>query len=200
MKRQTRKNNQILLKKWRRWKFKNTFMLLVSLAVFFWLTRTPIIDSFIEDIGSIGYVGAFVAGILFVSTFTVAPAAVVLFHLADTLHPLEVALLAGLGAMVGDYVIFRYTQDRVFKELIPIIRKMHTPKIRILFRSPYFAWILPAVGAFIIASPLPDEVGVSMLGLSKIKKWKFFLLAFALNTVGIFFGCYRDKSMTALRR
>jgi len=186
MKKQSNKNIQIILKNWRRWKYKNTFMLIVSLVAFFYLARTPAVENIIKHVGTLGYLGAFLTGIFFVSTFTVAPAAVILFHLADQLHPLEVALLAGLGAMVGDYIIFRFMKDKVFEELLPVIRKMHTPKIKILFKSPYFAWVLPVFGAFIIASPLPDEVGVGMLGVTKIKRWQFFLLAFALNAVGIF--------------
>jgi len=186
MKKQKRINNQVLIKKWRGWKYKNTFMLFVSLVAFFYLAKTPAVDSIIKHIGSLGYLGAFITGIFFVSTFTVAPAAVILFHLADTLYPIEVALLAGLGAMLGDYIIFRFMKDRVFEELMPLIQKMHTPKIKVLFKSPYFAWVLPVFGAFIIASPLPDEVGVGMLGLTKIKRWQFFLLAFVLNAVGIF--------------
>lgn len=174
------------LKRWRRWKYKNTFMLLVSLVAFFWLAKTPLVDILIKQVGTFGYLGAFVTGIFFVSTFTVAPAAVILFNLADTLHPLEVALLAGLGAMLGDYIIFRFMKDRVFEELMPLIRKLHTPRLKTLFKSPYFAWVLPVVGALVIASPLPDEAGVTMLGLSKIKKWQFFLLAFVLNAAGIF--------------
>lgn len=186
MYKQKRKNRTVLLSIWQRWKYKNTFLLLLSLAVFFWLARTPIVESIIKEIGALGYLGAFITGIFFVSTFTVAPAAVVLFHLADTLHPVEVALLAGLGAMVGDYIIFRFMKDKVFEELLPLFRKLHSPKIKILFKSPYFAWFLPVAGAFVIASPLPDEAGVSMLGLSNIKRWQFFLLAFVLNVVGIF--------------
>lgn len=161
-------------------------MLVISIMLFFWLAKTPLVDSLIKEVGTLGYLGAFITGVFFVSTFTVAPAAVILFHLADSLHPIEVALLAGLGAMVGDYFIFRFMKDRVFEELLPVIRRLHTPRIKILFKSPYFAWLLPVAGAFVIASPLPDEAGVTMLGLSKIKRWQFFLLAFVLNAVGIF--------------
>ncbi len=161
-------------------------LLVVSLIAFFYVARTPQVDAAIKSVGSLGYLGAFMTGVFFVSTFTVAPAAVVLFHLATMLHPVEIALLAGVGAMVGDYIIFRYMKDHVFAELLPLARKAQTPRLKILFKSPYFAWILPVVGAFLIASPLPDELGVSMLGMSKVKKWQFFLLAFVLNTVGIF--------------
>jgi len=178
-------NNQSLMKKWRSWRYKNTFVLLVSLVAFYWLAKTPALDSIMRQIGALGYLGAFVIGIFFVSTFTVVPAAVILFRLADTLHPVEVALLAGLGAMIGDYLIFRYMKGKVFEELLPLMRKMKISRIKILFNSPYFAWVVPVFGAFVIASPFPDEVGVSMLGLTKIKKWQFFLLVFGLNALGI---------------
>ena len=41
--------------------------------------------SFLLHLGNFGYIGAFIAGILFVSTFTVATSALVLLVLAETL-------------------------------------------------------------------------------------------------------------------
>ncbi|HLG91100.1 MAG TPA: hypothetical protein VI336_03035 [Candidatus Saccharimonadales bacterium] len=172
--------------KWRGWHYKNTTLLLLSLAVFIYLARTPSVDNLIRQIGDLGYVGAFFAGVLFVSTFTVAPAAVVLYHLAGSLHPVEIALIAGLGAMIGDYIIFRFIKDKIFSELRPLFLKFGGSYLKIVYKSPYFAWVLPLSGAFIIASPFPDEMGVSMLGLSKIKRWQFFAVTLLLNAVGIF--------------
>ena len=175
-----------LNKAWKHWPYKNTTLLALSLVAFLYLARTPEVESFIKSIGNLGYLGAFITGIFFVSTFTVAPAAIVLFNLADHLHPVEVALLAGLGAMIGDYIIFRFLKDRVFDELVPLLRKMRLPKLRTLYKSPYFSWTLPFIGAAIIASPMPDEVGIGMLGMSKIRPWQFFLVTFVLNALGIF--------------
>ena len=172
--------------KWRGWHYKNTTLLLLSLAVFIYLAKTPTVDSLIRQVGDLGYLGAFFAGMLFVSTFTVAPAAVVLYHLADSLHPVEIALIAGLGAMTGDYVIFRFIKDKIFTELRPLFLRFGKPYFKTVYKSPYFAWILPLSGAFIIASPFPDEMGVSILGLTKIKRWQFFLVTFTLNVLGIF--------------
>ncbi len=180
------KHYKQMRRRWRRWRYKNTCFLLLSLVLFFILAQTPFVDSIIGQIGNLGYLGAFITGIFFVSTFTVAPAAVVLYHLADSLHPIEVALLAGLGAMVGDYIIFRFMKDRVFDELQPLFSKINHPYLRTLFKTPLFAWTLPVIGAAIIASPLPDEIGVSMLGLSKIRRWQFFVVTFLLNAAGIF--------------
>ncbi|HEY1063807.1 MAG TPA: hypothetical protein VGE30_00745 [Candidatus Saccharimonadales bacterium] len=174
---------------WRLWPYKNTTLLLLGLATFILLTRLPAIDEAIKSVGSLGYFGAFITGIFFVSTFTAVPAAYVLFNLAESLHPLEVALLAGAGAMIGDYIIFRLVKDQVFEELKPAFTKLHKlqhPAVRTLFKTPYFSWLLPVIGAIVIASPLPDEAGVSLLGLSKIRKWQFFVITFALNAIGIF--------------
>ena len=178
--------NNDLSKTWKRWRYKNTFFLVLSLIAFYYLAKTTLLHEVINTIGGLGYLGAFLTGIFFVSTFTVAPAAVVLFHLADKLHPVEVSLLAGLGAMIGDYVIFRFMKDKIFEEMAPIFQKLHKNYFRTIFKSPYFSWLLPVIGAAIIASPIPDEAGVSMLGLSKIRPWQFFIVTFTLNTIGIF--------------
>lgn len=186
MTKRKRKTTASYLHHWRRWPYKNTTLLLISLAAVFYLAQTPAVDSLIKQAGTFGYAGAFITGIFFVSTFTAAPAALVLFNLADHLHAVEVALLAGLGAMVGDYLLFRLIRDNVFGELRQIFGRLHHPHVSALFRTPYFVWLLPVLGAAIIASPLPDEVGVSILGLSKLKKWQFFAVTFLLNAIGIF--------------
>lgn len=171
---------------WRHWPYKNTTFLVVGLVVFIMLVRVPAVDSAIKQIGSLGYFGAFLTGIFFVSTFTAVPAGYVLYGLAGTFHPVEIALLAGLGAMVGDYLIFRLVKDNLFDELKPAFTKLQYPALRTLFKTPYFSWLLPFIGAVVIASPLPDEAGVTLLGLSRIRKWQFFIITFTLNAVGIF--------------
>ena len=182
------KRNEIdvsLRKRWRDWPYKNTALLIISLFAFFYLAETSIVKTAIEKIGSLSYFGAFLTGIFFVSSFTVAPAAVILFNLAENLHPWGVALLAGAGAMVGDYIIFAFLKDRVFDEIKPLFAKVGGPLTKKLFATPYFSWLLPILGAVIIASPIPDEIGISILGLSKVKKWQFLLIAFVLNALGI---------------
>lgn len=174
-----------LLKRYKHWKFKNTFLLALSLVVFFYFADTAFVKNVIAGIGDLGYLGAFLTGIFFVSTFTVAPASVVLFYLAKELAPLEVALLAGLGGVVGDYVIFRFLKDRVFEELRPVFMRLGGVRLSQLITTPFFAWFAPVFGAIIMASPLPDEIGVGLLGISKLKTWQFLTLSLVLNSLGI---------------
>ncbi|MDE2312068.1 MAG: hypothetical protein KGJ93_03220 [Patescibacteria group bacterium] len=169
------------------WRYKNTILLLVSLAAFFALANSPAVKSAITSVGSLGLFGVVLTGILFVSIFTAAPAAVILFFLAKHHSPVVVALYAGFGAVIGDYLIFRYLKNNIFTELHDIFNKLGGTYFSRLFSTPYFSWALPILGAAIIASPLPDEVGITMMGLSRVKNWQFAIISFTLNTIGIFF-------------
>jgi len=169
------------------WKYKNLTFLLLSLVLAFIVFRNETLHGFLLHLGNYGYVGAFLAGILFVSTFTVAIGAIILLALAETLSPIEIGIIAGLGAVVGDFAIFRFVKDDLASEVNQIYNKIdgnhHLKKV---FHTKYFSWTLPVIGAVIIASPLPDEVGVSLMGISKLKTYQFLLISFILNAIGIF--------------
>lgn len=176
-----------ILERYKAWRFRNTALLLASLFIFLALLRTSFIGSLLQNIGSLGYFGAFLGGMCFVSTFTVVPASVVLFYIAKTLNPILVALMAGVGAMTGDFLIFRFVQDKIFHELKPIFMKLGGERLTRLIDTPYFAWLAPVLGAIIIASPFPDEVGIGLMGLSHLKNWQFLAISFLLNSAGILF-------------
>ena len=174
-----------LAERYKAWQYKNLTFLAVSLIAFFLLADTSFIDNFIRRVGNLGYFGAFLAGVFFVSTFTVAPASVVLFHIAQILNPFGVAVVAGLGVVLGDYTIFRFLKDRIFDELKPIFSKLGSTHFTWLISTPYFAWLAPFIGAIIIASPFPDEVGIGLMGISNLKNWQFLAISFMLNSLGI---------------
>jgi len=96
-----------------------------------------------------------------------------------------VAIVGGLGALIGDIIIFRFVKDRVSEHFAYLIKASRSERLFSIFKLKLFHWIIPFVGALIIASPLPDEIGVTMLGLSKMKSLHFILLSFILNSAGI---------------
>lgn len=172
--------------RWKNWKYKNTTFLILSLIAFVFLLDRDFFQDFIKSIGALGYIGSFIGGLFFVSVFTIAPASAILFEISKTLDPYLVAIFAGIGAVTGDYIILRILKDKVFAELLPLFRKTGGSFLETIFSSPFFAWMLPLIGAVVIASPLPDELGISLMGLSKIKNWQFILVTFLLNSIGIF--------------
>ncbi len=175
-----------ILKLMKYWKYNNLTFLTLSLILTFFILRNESLHSYLLHLGNFGYLGAFFAGILFVSTFTVATGAILLLVLAETLSPIEIGIIAGLGAVVGDFIIFRFVKNglsREIKQLYSVFDKNH--HFRKVLHTKYFSWTLPVVGAIIIASPLPDEVGVSLMGISKLRTYQFLMVSFLLNAIGI---------------
>lgn len=160
--------------------------MLLSLLLLFLFADSAVVKNFIGAVGGLGYFGIFITGLFFVSTFTVAPASVILYLLSSQFGPLKIALIAGLGASMGDLLILRFLKDKIFEELSPLFTKVVGHRILKFFKTPYFAWLSPLVGILIIASPFPDEIGIGLLGVSKLKNWQFFLISFVCNSAGIF--------------
>lgn len=168
------------------WAFHNTLLLLATLVALAWFSSTPEAAALMRHIGELGYAGAALAGVFFTSTFTIVPAAVVLFNIAHGLDPFIAALVGGAGAVVGDLILYRFLKDQVYAELAPVVRKLGGKQLGPLIKSPYFAWFAPVLGALVIASPFPDELGVSLLGVSHIKEWQFLAIAYIANVSGVF--------------
>ncbi len=174
-------------KRWHRYHYKNLTYLTISLVIALVLFRLPGLREIIIKLGGLGYFGAFIGGILFVSTFTVSIGMVILLFLAETLNPTGIGLIAGLGAVLSDYTIFHYVRNRgLIDEIKHFFEYFGGDKISHLLHTKYFSWTLPVLGALIIASPLPDELGVGLMSISKLKPYQFLLLSFILNSIGIF--------------
>ena len=123
----------------------------------------------------------------FVSVFTIAPASVALVEIAQANSLLLVAFFGGLGALVGDLIIFRFIKDRLSEDFVFLIKKARQERFLHIFRLRFFKFFTPFVGALIVASPLPDEVGLAMMGFSKIHLSFFIPVSFILNFLGILF-------------
>jgi hypothetical protein len=160
----------------------------VSVGVAVILVRTDVLISVLSRTHELALLGSFIAGMFFTSTFTVAPAAVTLGEIAQVSSLWEVALVGGLGAMVGDFVIFRFVRDRLSAHLMEYLEMVGgTEKLAsVLTRKStrWFSWIL---GGLLIASPLPDELAVTLLGASKMRTGWFAAVSFAFNALGILF-------------
>jgi hypothetical protein len=175
------------VKHWKEFKYKNLAYVLLSIVIALWLSQYEPFRQFLLSLHNFGYMSVFLAGLLFVSTFTVSMGIVILFVLAQFYSPLEIGLVAGLGAVLGDLLIFQFVKDRLATELqmyYSVIDGKHTLQ-KILYTKS-FRWLLPVVGAIIVASPLPDELGVGLMGIAKMKTYKFLLVSYVLNAVGIF--------------
>lgn len=158
----------------------------LSILVAVLLVRSHIIQDTLSQSAEYGHVGAFVAGMFFTSAFTTAPAIATLGEISHTQGIVETALWAALGSVIGDMLIFRFVRDRMalhLSELLP--HKRRTRRLAHILRMRFFRYLTFLAGGLIIASPLPDELGISLLGLSKMREVYFVPLSFAFNFFGI---------------
>ncbi len=165
-------------------------VIILSIVVAVILVKTGTLKSLLTSAQEWEILGSFLAGIFFVSVFTVAPAAVVLVQIAQANSILLVAIFGSLGALVGDLIIFRFLRDSFSKSLLNYIAGNNKNKIINFLKSlKFLRWFWPFLGALIIVSPFPDEIGLLMIGISKVKTHEFAILAFVLNFIGIYVMC-----------
>lgn len=150
------------------------------------LIKTDAISYLVSHVSEFGVIGSFVEGFFFTSIFTTAPAIVSILESALYVPAWELAVVGGIGAVCGDLLVFRFVQSSLVEH---ILRMAFHPKVmrlgRMIASGPLW-WLGPLGGALVIASPLPDEIGLLMMGLSHIRLSQFIPLSFAANAGGIY--------------
>ena len=161
------------------------FIIIASIVLAWAIVHYGFVPFLLEQLGGGKTLVAFVAGLFFTSITTTAPAMAVLGELSLTNNLFFVAVVGGMGAVVGDFLIFVFVRDRVSGDIAYLLKRTGTPRVFKLFHRKTFRRLLPFVGGLIIASPLPDELGLSLLGLAHMRTSRFLLLSYAFNTTGI---------------
>ncbi len=155
----------------------------VMLAV--WLGNSGIVHQFVGFTGGMHWLESFIAGLFFTSAFTTAPAIVLLGNLAQADSLFVVALFGGIGAVCGDLLIFRLFRDALAEDFFTLAGRAQRGRIRHIFRMRVFKWFTPFVAALIMASPLPDELAMMLMGFSRTDMKLVIAFSFAANTAGI---------------
>ena len=91
-----------------------------------------------------------------------------------------------MGAVIGDFLIFKFVRDELSHHITNLAMTPKTPRrIHQLFKNRWFRWVPFFLGGLIIASPLPDELGVSLMGISHADTKTFMVFSFCFNFIGI---------------
>ncbi|HEU4677698.1 MAG TPA: hypothetical protein VFS75_03205 [Candidatus Paceibacterota bacterium] len=159
----------------------------IGIAAAYAAAKYGAVAAFVALLDGYKLVAAFIAGLLFTSVLTTAIGIVIFVKLGATMPLLAVALVGGLGAMAIDYVMFWFTRDRIMADYEYMLANA-SGRIRALFtlcKQCLLRRLLPIIGAFIIMSPFPDELGVALMGFSNISIRKFLALTYVMNAAGI---------------
>jgi hypothetical protein len=169
--------------------FKYTFTFILAILVAIVLFQSHVFESLVVSLGSYGYISAFIAGLFFSYTFTSPSAAFYLVRLGEHLNPWPLAIIAGIGAMLSDLLMYRYVKEGLLEE-IKTIGKLFVPihrreQMENFTKKRVFLWSVPFFASILIASPFPDELGVTLFGLINFKPKYLSIITFLLNTSGI---------------
>jgi uncharacterized membrane protein YdjX (TVP38/TMEM64 family) len=140
----------------------------------------------VNYLNSKGYFGVFIAGLMYTYGFTSGPATAIFLHLANGYNTIIAGLIGGLGALTGDLLIFNLIKFTFMDEINKLAKTKSIKKINHHTPDKIKTLMFPLIAGFIIASPLPDEIGVSILAISeKISERMFIAISYILNTAGI---------------
>jgi hypothetical protein len=172
-------------------KYPKLFLLSVLIIVAYAIFSMPFITEFMESFSKLGHLGVFISGFLTSTGFT-TPFGIGLLTKINPDNILIAALIGGLGATVADLFIFKtikfsfadefkkLEKTKVIEEIESIVKKNKHVLIR-----HYLMYIFAGI---MFITPLPDELGVSMLaGLTTIKPANLAVISFFLHSIMILF-------------
>ncbi len=164
----------------------DVLVLFGSIALAYVLVRSGIFTGFIPVSQGLLLVSAFVAGVFFTSMVTAAAASVALAEIGlQAPEILPVALIGAFGAVCGDMLLFLFIRDTLTQDLKAVIKPDKYRKLVSFFHGGFFRFLSPVIGGIIIASPLPDEAGLALMGMTKVRSYYVIPLSFIMNVLGI---------------
>ena len=161
-------------------------IIMMSVIIMIFIIKTNALTVLLSSTKELEFLGSFIAGLFFTSILTTAPAIAALGEISQLTSIVNVAFFGAIGAVLGDLIIFRFIRDRFSEHLLGLIQQRNDgKKVRIVHHLKFYRWLTFFLGGLIIASPLPDELGISLLGFSRMNlKW-FIPVSFVFNFIGI---------------
>ncbi len=165
-------------------RYKYTIVLIITFVVAWAIARLGLIDTFASRVSeSNQLLYTLVSGVMYSFSFTAGLSVLLFSEMSITQEMVfPLSLIAALGGLFADLLIFRFIKDVILHELGDHAKKM----LARATKTKIARVALGVFGAAIIASPFPDEIGLTFMGVSKIKFWELVVLTYALDTL----GCY----------
>lgn len=173
-----------------RFKYPKLLFLILSIIFAYFIFQNAYFVQLVSHLGELSYLGCLIAGVFFAFGFT-APISAGFFLMLNPENIFLAAIFGGLGAVIGDLIIFKIIKIS-FKNEFDLLRKedllVHLGHFaKKTLGSKILGYLSFAFAGILIASPLPDEAGVTLIaGLSEISEKQLILLGFSLNALGIF--------------
>ena len=168
---------------------KLVFLVLITILSYF-IFKQPVIQGLILSLNKLNYLGFLIAGVLFAFGFS-APISIGFFIISQPSNLFLATILGGFGAVIGDIIIFKTIKSSFKDEFEELKKKKIIKKIEEIVKKNKHVlirhYLLYIFVGIMIASPVSDEIGVSILaGLTTIKESTLALIGFILQSMVIF--------------
>ncbi len=164
---------------------RHLLILAVGIGAAVLLSRLGVFSLIIGWSKGFSLIAIFVAGLFYTSALTAVPAALALGELSQTQPFILLAAIGAIGGVLADLLISNVILNNEEKDIEKILTRYHLKKLIRFYHRPHVRALMTLGGFLIIASPLPDELGLALMGLSEVRLPYFVVLSYFANFTGI---------------
>jgi hypothetical protein len=164
---------------------RDAVIVVLSIAFATWLYSSGALTLLLSATEGFGMLRILLVGLFFTSIFTTPLAVSAIIALGSMYDPFGIAFFGAFGAMVGDYIMFRFLKSSIADDLEYILKHAGLKRVVASIHTGHMRWFFTAIGALIIASPIPDEIGLALMGVSRMPNWLFLPMSYSMNALGI---------------
>lgn len=150
------------------------------------LVSSRIEERILSNFKGLEFIPYLLAGIFSTNMITAFPAYTFMGKIVTPENFNLLVVMGTVGSVIGDNIIFTFIKFRLIESLIKSFK--HNKFVTSILKTKNYILkgVLVLVGSLIIMSPLPDEFGVLLIGVSRIKHRYFILLSLMLNSLGTY--------------
>lgn len=165
-------------------RYRYTIILIATFLTAWAIGRLGLLDPFASNLAKANHViFSAIAGALYSFSFTAAFAVVLFSNLTLTQSEVvPLSIIAATGGLVMDLTLLRFIKGFMAEELTGHAKRVverftnHKP-VRLM---------LQVIGALVIMSPFPEELGLTLLGISHLSFWRILSITYILDIIGAY--------------
>ncbi len=171
----------------RKIKYPKLLLFIISVILEYFLFSGFAYKPLHDDLVFMGYFGTFLAGLLYPYALTSAAGTGILLILAKEQNLLFAGVIAGIGALISDIILFLFVTHGFSDEVKKLSKERVIRTINRWIPVSVRGYLLATFAGFLIASPLPTEIGIMLMtSIKNISVKKFAIIVYILHASAIF--------------
>jgi hypothetical protein len=168
-------------------KYPKLSLFIISVILVYFLFSGLAYKPLHDVLAFMGYFGTFLAGLLYPYALSSAAGTGILLILAKEQNLLLAGVIAGIGALISDIILFLFVTHSFSDEVQNLSKEKVVRAINRWLPSSLRIYLLAIFAGILIASPLPTEIGILMMtSIKNISFKKFIITIYFLHASAIF--------------